>query len=297
MLQILIDAAVRAAELGLVAVGLSLTWGIARFANVAHVQYATVAAFLAFLATQLLPFGLVVASLIAVLVTGGLGVLLYRTFFRRLAGSGAATALIGSLALSVVITALIQTIAGPRPRSLPVPIQPGMSIGDAVITRTQIVIGSVAVVVLVLFFVGLATTRVGRAIRCVAANPQLAESSGIDSRRITGLVFFAAAAMAGLGGVLLALDTTVHLEMGAVLLLPVFAAAVMGGIGSPVGAAIAAVVLALVESAVLRIDFGALFGGHAYVPVNYRAAVGFVALILVMLLRPQGIFGFGGRRA
>lgn len=297
MLQILVDALVRAAELGLVAVGLTMTWGIARFANVAHVQYTPVAAFVTLTATQVLAVGLLPGAVLAIVLTGLLGAVLHRAVFRRLAAASAATALIGSLAMSIVINATIQTIAGPRPRSLPVPIQPGFAFGGAVVTRTQLWIIVVAAVVLTATFVALATTRTGRAVRCVAANAELAEASGINSARITVLVVMVSAALAGLGGVLLAMDTTVNLNMGAVLLLPVFAAVVMGGIGSPAGAVAAAAVLALVENALLRIDFGAVFGGQAYLPVNYRPAIGFVALILIMLLRPQGIFSLGGRRA
>jgi branched-chain amino acid transport system permease protein len=160
-----------------------------------------------------------------------------------------------------------------------------------------LVVVLVAAVCLGLFFCVLYGTPVGRAIRCVSANSELAEASGINSRRVVGAVIAVAGSMAGLGGVLLASDTIVSLDIGNILLLPVFAAVVMGGIGSPVGALAAAVLLALVENVMLQINFGLFSSGSVYVPVNYRSAVGFVALILVMLIRPQGLFGFGGRRA
>lgn len=297
MIQVLVDSVVRASELTLIAIGLSLTWGIARFANVAHVQYAPVAGYLAFFGTASLGLGLLPAAVLAIVATGALGLALQRWFFQRLASGSASTALIGSLALSIVITATIQTAAGPRPRTLPVPVAAGYTIGEAVITRTQVIIIAVAVVMLVAFFAFLALGRLGRAVRCTIANPQLAEASGTDTRRIRNVVTFTAAALGGLGGLLLALDTSVDINMGAVLLLPVFAAVVMGGIGRPAGAAFAAAFIALVENAALSIDFGGLVGGSFFIPVNYRPAVGFLALILVLLLRPEGIFGFGGRRA
>ena len=297
MLQVLIDSAVRAAELSLVATGLSLTWGIVRFANIAHVQYAPMAGYLALFGTASLGLGLLPAAVLAIAATGALGLGLQRWFFQRLAGDGASAGLIGSLALSMVITAAIQTAAGPEPQSLPVPVMAGYTIGGAGITPTQVVIVAVAAVTLAASFGFLGLSRLGRAVRCVAANQQLAEASGIDTRRIRNFVTFAAAALAGLGGLLLALDTSVDLNMGAMLLLPVFAAVVMGGIGKPAGAALAAALIALVENAALAINFGGLAGGSAFIPVSYRPAVGFLALILVMLLRPEGILGFGGRRA
>lgn len=295
-MQVLIDSIVRASELSLIAIGLSLTWGIVRFANVAHVQYAPVAGYLAFFGTSV-GLGLVLAAVLAITVTGALGLGLQRWFFQRLAGGGASTALIGSLALSMVITATIQTVAGPSPRTLPVPITVGYTIDGAAITRIQVVIVAVAVATLLAFFTWLGLTRVGRAVRCVAANPQLAEASGTDTRRIRNLVTFTAAALSGLGGLLLALDTSVDLNTGSLLLLPVFAAVVMGGIGKPAGALLAAALLALVENVALSVDFGSLVGGNAFIPVNYRPAVGFLALVIVMLVRPEGILGFGGRRA
>jgi branched-chain amino acid transport system permease protein len=298
LLQIVIDTLVRTSQLSLVAVGLSLTWGIVRFANVAHVQYAPVGAYLALVGTPSMGLGLVAGSVVGIVAAGALGVLLHLFFFRRLASFSSATALIGSLALSIVITATIQTIAGPRPERLPLPITPGTQIGDAFVTRTQIYLVAVAAAIYVVLFAVLGLTTVGRAVRSVAANPELAAASGIDVKRVSTGVVFVAAALAGTGGVLIAADTSISLDMGTALLLATFAAVIMGGIGSVAGALLASTVLAFAESAVLRIDFGPILGADSLlVPVSYRPAVGFVAVILIMLFRPQGLFGFGGRRA
>lgn len=298
LLQILIDTFVRTSQLSMVAVGLSLTWGIVRFANVAHVQYAPVGAYLALVGASTMGLGLVLGSVAGILAAGVVGVVLHLFFFRRLSSFSSSTALIGSLALSIVITATIQTIAGPRPERLPVPITPGTQFGDAFVTRTQVHVVVLAALIFSAVFAVLAFTNLGRAIRSVAANADLAAASGIDVKWVTTIVVFAAAALAATGGVFVAADTSISLEMGSALLLATFAAVIMGGIGSVAGALLASFVLALVESAVLRIDFGAIVGANSLlVPVSYRPAVGFVAVILVMLLRPQGLFGFGGRRA
>lgn len=298
LLQIIIDALVRTSQLSLVAAGLTLTWGIARFANVAHVQFAPVGAYLALAATTVLGMGVLAGATLAIAAAGLLGVLLHLFFFRRLSAFSGATALIGSLALSIVITATIQTIAGLRPQRLPVPITPGITVGDAVVTRTQLITVVVAAIIFAAIFLILALTTFGRAVRSVAANPDLTAASGIDVHRTSTIVVFAAAALAATGGIFIALDTSISLEMGSTLLLATFAAVIMGGIGSVAGTLLASLVLATVESAVLRIDIGALLGASPLqVPVSYRPAVGFVAVILVMLLRPQGLFGFGGRRA
>jgi branched-subunit amino acid ABC-type transport system permease component len=298
LIQILIDALVRTSQLGLVAVGLSMTWGIVRFANVAHVQFAPVGAYLALVAASGLGLGLVTGSLVGIAAAGLLAVLLHLGFFRRLSSFGSATALIGSLALSIVITATIQAIAGPRPQRLPIPAQPAVRIGGAFMTGPQIYIVVLTALIFVTLFLVLSFTNVGRAVRCVAANPELASASGMDVKRVATFVVFTAAALAGTAGVFIAADTSMSLEMGGTLLLATFAAVITGGIGSVGGALSAAALLALAESAVLRIDFGPIFGADSLlIPVNYRPAVGFVAVILVMIFRPQGLFGFGGRRA
>lgn len=296
--QVLVDTLIRAAELSLVAVGLTMTWGTIKFANVAHVQFATLGAYLTALACGAVGLGLVLGSAVAAVVTGLAGVLLQVLFFRRLRSRSSSTALIGSLALSVVITAVIQTVAGTRPKQLPVPLSVGFQVGDAFVTRAQVAIVASTALILAVFFLVLHGTNAGRAVRCLEANPDLTRASGIDTGRLTLAVTFVAALLAGLGGIFIAIDTAASLELGATILLAVFAAVVMGGIGSTGGAVTAAVVLAFVESLVLRVDFGFLTGAeHTYLPVTYRPGVGFVAVILVMLLRPTGIFGRGGRLA
>lgn len=295
--QILIDTLVGTAQLGLVAVGLTMTWGLTRFANVAHVQFAPMGAYLALAITGGLGVGLVFGSVLAVVVTGVIAVLLHTYFFRRLAKFGSFTPLIGSLALSIVITAGIQTIFGPRPERLPIKLAPGHRVGEAVITNSQIRVIIIAAVVLVAVFLVLGLTSIGRAIRATAANPELASASGIDVRRTTAIVTFGAAGLAALAGVLVAMDTSVSLGIGETMLLAMFAAVIMGGIGSAAGALLAAAILTLVEATLLRVDLGALVGGSWLMPIEYRPAIGFVAVILVMLIRPEGLFGFGGRRA
>lgn len=295
--QILIDALVGTAQLGLVAIGLTMTWGLTRFANVAHVQYAPVGAYLTFAFTTGLGLGMVAGSVLAVIATGIVAILLQRFFFRRLAKFGSSTPLIGSLALSIVITALIQTVFGPRPERLPLPIAPGHRIGDAVITDSQIKILAIAAVVLAAYFAVLGLTSLGRAIRATAANADLAAASGIDVKQMTGIVTFGAGGLGAIAGIFVAMDTSVSMGISEGMLLAMFAAVIMGGIGSAAGALLAVFILAVAEATLLRVDLGALFGGSWLMPIEYRPAIGFVAVILVMLLRPEGLFGFGGRRA
>lgn len=133
--------------------------------------------------------------------------------------------------------------------------------------------------------------------RATADNPQLAQASGIHTERVIGTVWFLGAAFAGLSGVLIGLDTQVHPQMGFAIIIPVFAAAILGGIGSPYGAVAGALVLGFAENVGLSIDWAPLLGvfgyggASAYIPTGFRHAIPFGVLILVLLWRPQGIFG------
>lgn len=295
--QVIVDTLIRGSELALLAAGLTLVFGVASFANIAQVEFATLGAYGTLLAGSVVGAGLIADSVIAIAAVGALAVLLYRTVFARLLRSSPAMAMIGSLAVSIVLRALIQTITGPDPKELDTPLERGIDIAGALVTPTQIRLVVIAVCALVALMALLRLTPLGRAIRAVAANPELAEAAGIDRRRTTDIAWFASGALGALAGVLLALDTQVGLNMGFNLLLPVFAAAILGGLGSVGGAVVAAYALALVENAVLKIDFGAIFGGSWFVPIDYRAAIGFIALVVVLVTRPQGLFVREARRA
>lgn len=290
MLQAVLDSVVQAAVVSLLAFGLSLTWGIGRFANVAHVQYAMVGSYLAVVLAE--TAGLGIAAVAAVALSGAAGAAIYLIVLRRLARTSSSAALIGSLALAIVLQAAVQTFAGPQPQRLPVTPQPGILIGELVITRNTVVIAPITAAILICLAVVLRWTPFGRAVRYVQSNPDLARASGIDSGRIVALVFAITAGMAGLAGVMLAVDSTANITMGDALLLPVFAAAIVGGIGRPWGAVAAGVGLAVLSNVLLSIDFFSF-----RIPVDYRPAIGFLALILVLVFRPEGLFSVRSRHA
>ena len=296
-MQLLIDTLIRASELALIAVGLSAVFSVSKFANVAHVELATLGAVLGYLGTTLLGAPLALALVLAVVATGFVAVALQRTVFRRLLRSGPAIAMIGSLALAIFLRAAYQTGFGARPQGFDRPLERGTEIGGALITPSQILAVLVAVAVLVGFLLVFYRTKLGRTLRAIAANHDLAEASGIDAQRGINVVWFLSGATAAVGGILIALLTQVQVLIGFNILLPVFAVAILGGISSPLGAVVAAVLLSFVENLVLLVDFGSVFGAApTYLPTSYAAAVGFVVLVVTLLTRPEGLFGSGGRR-
>lgn len=296
MLQFLIDTLLRATDLALIAFGLSLVYGLVKFPNIAHVQYAMLGAYLTFgLAASGWPLPL--ALLGAALLVGGLTLLLQRLVFERLLKSGPAIAMIGSLAIAMLLVAIIQGSVGSFPRMFELPLKAPVLLGEARVTHTQLYFFFTTLALLTAFTLALFHTRLGRAMRALAGNPALANASGLHAARITQLVTFASGAVAGLGGGLLALSTGAHLNLGYDLLLPVFAASILGGLGNPLGAVAGALLIACTETLVTNLNFGWVLGEEmAYLPVSYISGAAFLILLLALLFKPYGLFDREVRR-
>lgn len=296
MADVIVDTLVRGSILVLLALGLTLVQGTIRFANVAHVEFATWAAYVT-VGLASVGLGVLPSAVLGVLVTAALAVLSYRLLFKRLLQSSPEITMIGSLALALTARAILQLVAGSRPHQLPTPLERGIDVGGALVSPSQIRMVIVSAVLVTLVLVLLRWTALGRSVRAVASNPELAAVSGINQARVIDAVWIIAAACAGTAGVLLAIDSAASLEMGVNLLLPVFAVAILGGLGSVGGAVLAALLLGLGEALLLRIDFGGLIHGAGQISVAYRPAVGFVVLVVALVVRPQGLLGRKVRHA
>jgi branched-subunit amino acid ABC-type transport system permease component len=135
-------------------------------------------------------------------------------------------------------------------------------------------------------------TSLGRNLRAVADNQDLLQARGINGKRVIRQSWLIAGAMAGLGGVLLGVDTFVRPDLGGSVLLAMFAAAVVGGLGSPAGALVGAMILAFGQNLIIFIDFGSLFGGDSFFfGSQYKQVFAFVLLVVILLVRPSGVFG------
>lgn len=296
MLQFLVDALLRTADLALITLGLSMLYGLIKFPNIAHVQYAMCGAFLAY-AFSSMGIPLVLALALASVLTGLLTLAIQLIVFDRLLKSGPAIAMIGSLAVSMVLVAAVLGMSGSFPRMFSMPYTEPLIIGGARISKTQLWFVLTTLVLLSLFVVLLFHTQVGRAMRALACNPDLADASGLNASRITKGVTFISGMLAGLGGSMLALSTGAHVNLGYDLLLPVFAAAILGGLGNPIGAVAGAALIALTETTVTNLNFGPLFGKTlAFLPVSYISAASFLILLLALLFRPYGLFDREVRR-
>lgn len=264
------------------AVGLTLVYGILKLVNFAHGDFLTFGAYMAFLVnvTWGLPF--VFGILLAVVATATLGLFLERVMWKPMRGAGAGMLqlLLMSIGLALVIRNVIQFAWGSELRSLDVDVFSTVSFLGLRIGETELIVMAIGIAVLLAVGLMLRLTTLGKQMRALSDSVDLAETSGIDTTRVITYTWILAGGLAGLAGALIAAITNVKPELGFELLLPIFAVVILGGIGNAFGALSAGLILGLViEWSTLVID------------ARWKLAIGFVILILVLMIRPQGIFG------
>jgi branched-chain amino acid transport system permease protein/neutral amino acid transport system permease protein len=279
-LQLALNGLIDGAILAVPAIGITAIYAVLRFPNFALSSMATIGAFAGYVANVDLGVPAVAAILVAFLVAGLAGVLSDEIVLKPIRPTGALAAAIASVALTLALENVIRFFFGNDLRSFDLPIArdwrfAGFRIGPQQVENLAIALLAMAAVFLFLTF-----TRMGKAMRAVADNPMLADIKGINADRVGRVVNFAAMGLAGVGGMLLGLDTSIDPLTGFRALLSVFAAAVLGGLGSIPGAVLGAFVIGLAEELSLLV-----------LAPPYRSAVGFLAILVVLTLRPRGILG------
>lgn len=264
---------------GLAALSVTLVFGIARFANAATGDMMTLGAYVALsvaAASSSLTLGGAAGVLAAVLV----GVASYLLVFRKLAGRSSVTALLASIGVGFIIRAGLGLVYGFQQQVFPVPlVRPWRPYGIR-ITPIDVQLTALALLTLALVFLVLHATPVGRRMRAVADDPALAQVSGIEPARVMVTLWAMAGAVAGIAGIMVGIKTVVQPELGWSVLLPAFTAAILGGIGSPAGALVAGLLLGVVQEL-----------STPLVGFTYKLAVVFLMLLVVLLVRPTGLFG------
>jgi len=284
--QLLVNGVITGSILALAAVGATLIFGIQRIANFAQGDFLTIGAYAAFVVNVVLGLNLLLAALGAMGAVALFGVAAHFGLFRPLRGRGTVAIALVSVGLGLLIRNVIFIVAGSQIRQFNVNQSEVVTVGVVRLSPGQAVAVAVALVVAPLVALFLARTRVGKQMRAVADNRDLASVSGIDVERIGVYVWILAGGLAGLAGVMLGLSQGVFdPNMGLGPLFLIFTAVVLGGIGSAYGALVAGLALGL---AMELSTWDALFGG---LDSKYKPVLAFVVLILLLLYRPQGLFG------
>jgi branched-chain amino acid transport system permease protein len=269
--------------LALASVGLSLIYGTTGLSNFAHGEQVTLGAIVAYLAVQSFGLPLLVAGVVAVLVGAASGWLqdagIWHPLRKRRVGT--TQQMIVTIGLSMALQYTYQFFFGGGALRIVTTTPTMITLGPVRISATSLWSLLIAAVVLAGVAYFLLGTRVGRATRAVSDNPALAAASGITVERVVRLVWVLGAALAALGGVLMGLYlNATSWNMGGALLLLMFAAVTLGGLGQAFGALAGSIVIGLVVEL-----------SNLVIPSDMRYAGALLILILVLLLRPQGILG------
>jgi branched-chain amino acid transport system permease protein len=285
LLQQLINGLALGAIYALIALGYTMVYGVLRFINFAHSDVFMVGSFAGYYLARLLPtgpFSGVLVLLGAMAICAVLGVVIEKLAYRPLRGRSTLTVLITAIGVSLFLQNVGQRVFGASPRSFPslFPLHQ-FHVGGVVISSAQIMVFVVTLVLLFALQYIVLHTRIGTAMRALSFNPTAASLVGVNNDRVISFTFALGSALAAAGGILYASNyPSIDPLMGTLPGLKAFVAAVLGGIGNIAGAAVGGLVLGLVETTVVGL------GGS-----TYRDAVAFSVLILILLLRPNGLLG------
>lgn len=282
-MQIIFNIFLSAAIYILVGIGFSLIYKTAAFIHFAHGVVFTAGAYFAFALKVWLGLPTVLAFLGAIVLTAILGCLIDLNIYRPLRQKGASSLvfLLASLGLYIVLQNLISIIFGDATRSLALfPVAAGVQLFGARLTLTQLWIMVISPILVGAITLLLKHTKLGLSIRAVANDPELASISGIDSDRILLWTFAIGSALAGVAGILVALDLDMTPTMGMNALMMAAVAVIIGGVGSISGLILGALLLSSAQNLVT------LLGGG-----QWQDAIAFALLILFLLVRPQGFLG------
>jgi branched-chain amino acid transport system permease protein len=296
-LQFIADGLIIGALIGLGAIGVTLTYSILRFANFAHGEFLTWGTYITLAlaggigmavggsgAIGALSFGwpVIAAGVIAALLTGLLALGLDRILFAKLRRHGNAIVMVmASFGASMALRSLLEFLFTSQPHYFSREIQIALPIAFGVrLTPDQIFLLALTAVLVIVLERFMAVSPIGRAMRAVSENPMLAKVAGVDVERVVRATWLIGAALACAAGVMLGLTVQIRPFMGFDVLLPLFAAAILGGIGSVPGAVLGGLIVGLAEASAVQV-----------VGADYRAAIAFLILIAVLLLKPTGLFG------
>ena len=274
----------------LVALGISLIYSGLDIVHFAHGEIYMIGAFIGLTLYKTVGLPFIPAFLLAVILTGLVGVFIERVFYRRLTSGGGGYTVAGmgmviaGFGMSIVLQNVAFLVWGPKPLPFPVAFGMPVEIGNLALPMSYIWIIVTTLVLMFVLNLVLKKTMIGLAIRAVAYNKEIAYLSGVNVPLMISMIFGIACALGGAAGILIAPINYVQVQMGIGVLIKAFAAAVVGGFGSLPGAVLGGLLVGVVESL-----------GAAFISGTYKDVYAFVLLIAVMMVKPSGILGVAAK--
>jgi len=261
------------------AIGISMIYAILRFAHFAHGDLLTLGAYFAFELVDRFRAHPVISIPIAMVTVAIVAVGIDYAFYRPFRKSRPIIMVIASFGIALMLRSTFQLLWGTDDQyywSIQPPLE---SLEPFLVGAKHLYIGGAVIVLISATHYLLAYTRTGKAMRAMSDDPDLARVTGIPTERIVIWTWIVGASLAAAAGVLLGMDTRIKFDMGWNLLLPMFAAAILGGLGRPYGAIAGGMVIGGLEELSTLV-----------IPGDYKSAVAFGVMVLVLIFRPQGIF-------
>lgn len=280
MLQTIFNGLVTGMITALPALAVTLLFGILRFPNFAVGAMMTTGAYLAFALNVQLGLPLPVASGASAAGLGLLCIAVDQVTFKPLRERSGVMLMVASIGVAFILENVTRLIYGNTSRSFEIELARPETFLSIRMNQEQLLAFAVSGISMLAMYLLLKRTAMGRAMRAIADNPALALVRGIDAARVIKWTWFVAGALIGLSGVLVAMDRALEPPMGSSYVISVFAAAILGGLGSPFGAFVGAILIALLS------EVSTLF-----LPPAYRIGVPLCAIAVILMFRPQGLFG------
>ncbi|HUF85787.1 MAG TPA: branched-chain amino acid ABC transporter permease [Thermohalobaculum sp.] len=269
------------------AIGISLTFGILRFANFAHGDTMTLGVYFTLSLVTLTGWHPLAVAPMAMALTALAVLGMDQTFYKPFRRSPTIMLVIASFGLMLMVRSVVQFFWGVQLQVMvPGIARPWVLFDTLRILPKHVLIGAATVALMLAMHLLLTRTRIGKAMRATADSPELAALTGIDTEAVIRATWITSAALATAAGVFLALDTHVETMMGFKLLLPMFAAAILGGIGKPYGAVVGGLVIGVAE----EIATYPWIGTTPLLAPGYKAGVAFAIMVVMLVWRPQGLF-------
>ncbi|MBU6243657.1 MAG: branched-chain amino acid ABC transporter permease [Actinomycetales bacterium] len=282
--QLTVDGLIFGIVIALAAVGLSLVFGTTKLTNFAHGELIALGGLSTYFFNGVVGLPLILSAALAVVVSAFVGGWVQNRYLwkpLRKRGTGLIAALVVSIGLGLFLRYFFLFIFGGQTRSFDAYAgQAGIEIGPVLITPKDLISSTIGILLIALTTFWLLKTQAGKATRAVADNPALASASGIDVEKVISTVWVLGAGLASFSGIMLGLQVGVSWQMGFTILLLVFAGSVLGGLGTAFGAILGSIIVGLL------VQLSTLI-----IPTELKYVGALVVLIIILLIRPQGILG------
>jgi neutral amino acid transport system permease protein len=302
-IQLLVNGIALGSIIALASVGLTLTNGILRLSNFAHGDFMTLGAYLT-LVFNLSGLNIWLSMLLGAVLTIGAALLSEKLLWQPMRDRrvSSTTLIIISIGLALFIRNGIILFFGGDNQAYDLPVMPAMNVGGLRIAQNRILVVALAIAVILGLHLLLRYTKIGKAMRAVADNVDLARVAGINVEQVVIWTWVISAGLTAVGGGMYGLITAVRPNMGWFLILPMFASIILGGIGNPYGAIAGSLIIGVAQemSAGLSPILIRTFPGINQMPVvgellrfftpEYKLGIALFIMVLVLLFRPQGIF-------